>query len=72
MQRTQQCCEDQDFTSVIGKLQVVVVEGKEVLDGRDAARARGQLPDTVVLAGQHLHVVICQEKRESCSELRGW
>lgn len=47
------------------------MEGKEVFDGRDAARARGQLPDTVVLAGQDLHVVICQEKREKVSELRG-
>lgn len=46
------------------------MEGKEVFDGRDAARARGQLPDTVVLTGQDLHVVICQEKREM-SELRG-
>lgn len=55
----------QSFTSVIGKLQVVVVEGKEVLDGRDAARARGQLPDTVVLAGQDLQVVICQDKRRA-------
>lgn len=52
------------FTSVIGKLQVVVMEGKEVFDGRDPARTRGELSDTVVFAGQDLHVVICQEKRE--------
>lgn len=52
------------FTSVIGKLQVVVMEGKEIFDGRDPARTRGELSDTVVFAGQDLHVVICQEKRE--------
>lgn len=60
------CCEEQykSFTSVVGKLQVVIMEGEEVFDGRDPSRARGELPHTVVLAGQDLHVVICQGKRE--------
>ena len=52
------------FTSVIGKLQVVVMEGKEIFDGRDTARTRGEFSDTVMFAGQDLHVVICQEKRK--------
>lgn len=73
MSRTQQVLWEQykSFTSVVGKLQVVIMEGKEVLDGRDPARARGQLPDTVVLAGQDLHVVICQENRVVWAEKDG-
>lgn len=68
------CCEEQhkSLTSVVGKLQVVVMEGQEILDGRDAARARGELPHAVVLAGQQLHVVICQEKREKGLSWEGW
>lgn len=53
------------LTSVIGKLQVIIVEGKEVFDGWDAAWARGEFSDTVVFAGQDLHVVIWWEKERS-------
>lgn len=52
------------FTSVIGKLQVVIMEGKEIFNGWDSARTCGKFSDTVMFAGQDLHVVICQEKRE--------
>lgn len=46
------------------------MEGKEIFDGRDATWTCGEFPDTVVFAGQDLHVVICQEKKEKNWE--GW
>lgn len=46
------------LTVVVGELQVVEVRGQEVLEGLVPADVRGQLHCTVLLAVQHLHVVV--------------
>lgn len=46
------------LTVVVGELQVVEMRGQEVLEGLVPADVRGQLHCTVLLAVQHLHVVV--------------
>lgn len=46
------------FTSVVGKLEVVIMQGKKVLDWWEAAWAGGKFPHTLMLTDQNLHVVI--------------
>lgn len=46
------------LTVVVGELQVVEMRGQEVLEGLVPADVRGQLHCAVLLAVQHLHVVV--------------
>lgn len=46
------------LTVVVGELQVVEMRGQEVLEGLVSAGVRGQLHHAVLLAVQHLHVVV--------------
>lgn len=56
--------EKPSFTSVIGKLQVVIMERKVVLNGWQTPRTGGKFSDTLMLTHQDLHVVICEGERE--------
>lgn len=51
-------------TSVIGKLQEIIMEGEVVVNRGESSRSRGQLPDTLVLTHQNLQVVIWEQMGE--------
>lgn len=55
------------LTVVVGELQIVEMRGQEVLEGLVSAGVRGQLHYAVLLAVQHLHVVVWGGSKWPCS-----